>query len=698
MSRPIQWPEAAAPVAEVRVTTRALHDVQLVDSYGWLRDDNWRDVLKDPARLAPDIRAYLEAENRHAAALLAPTEALQERLIAEMRGRIREDDAEPAVPDGAFAYYTRYRSGGDYALVCRQPRWGGEEMLLLDGDAEAKGHGFFQLGRARHSPDHRLLAWAADTRGSEYFTIRVRDLATGEDHDSVPDTTGRMVWLRDSSGFLYVRYDEDHRDREVYLHRLGSAVAEDVLLHREEAPGFFIRLSATQDGAFVTLTIADHETGEVRLVDPADPLAPPRLVAPRQQGVLYEVDRHQGDLIIRTNAGGATDFKLVRAPVARPDRDNWQDLVPHRPGRLILSHVAFARHLVWQERAEALPSVQIRRWVDGVAHSIAFDEPAYTLSASPGYEADTDTLRFTYASLSTPPETYDYDMESRRRTLIKRRELPSGHVPADYVVERLMARAGDCAEVPVSLLYRRGLARDESAPLLLYGYGAYGIAIGAGFRSGILSLVDRGFVYAIAHVRGGMDKGFSWYEDGKRAKKTNTFTDFLAAAEALIAAGYTRAGRIVAQGGSAGGMLMGAIANMRPELFAGIVAEVPFVDVLNTMLDKDLPLTPPEWPEWGNPIDSAADFAAIRAYSPYDNVGAQRYPAMLIEAGLTDPRVTYWEPAKWVARLRATMTGGGPILLRTDMAAGHGGQSGRLKRLADEARVQAFALMATGLA
>ena len=688
------WPQTRPPRARREPVALTRHGVSWSDDFAWLKADNWQEVLKEPGALPADIRAYLDAENRHAARLMRPQRTLMATLVKEMRGRIAEADSDVPVEDGPHAYYRRFRRGGNHPLVCRMPRGGGTETVLLDAEALAHDHAFFALKASRQSPDHRLLGWGADTNGSEYCTLTVRDLATGSDIDSVADTTGRLVWLADSSGFLYVRLDDKHRDNRVFLHRIGQPQTADILLHEETEPGMFIALGQTQDSAFITLTIGDHETSEVRLVDPANPAATPRIVAPRQTGIQYDLDHHQGRFIILTNADSATDFKIVTAPVATPGRDTWVDLVPHEDGRLIEDFACFAGHLVWQERRDAVPALMIRRWRDGESHAIGFDEPSYALSFSAGDEFDTTRLRFTYSSLTTPQETYDYDMETHDRVLRKRRTLPSGHNPGDYLLRRIEAKTDDGALVPVSLLMRKGQRRDGLAPCLLYGYGAYGITMSAGFRSNILSLVDRGFVFAIAHIRGGKDKGYRWYETGKRADKVNSFTDFIAAAEALVATGHTRAGRIVAHGGSAGGLLMGAVANMRPDLFAGIIAQVPFVDTLNTMLDKDLPLTPPEWPEWGNPIESAADFATIRAYSPYDNIKPQAYPAMLVEGGLTDPRVTYWEPAKWVAKLRATMTGGGPIAFFTNMEAGHGGISGRLKRLSEDARVYAFALAA----
>jgi oligopeptidase B len=442
----------------------------------------------------------------------------------------------------------------------------------------------------------------------------------------------------------------------------------------------------------------DHETSEQRLIDLADPDKPPRLIAAREEGVQYSIADRGDELFILTNTDGAIDFKIVTAPLASPERANWRDLIPHRAGVYVLDHDLYSGHLVRLERANALPAIVIRDLTTGEEHAIAFDEAAYSLDTMGSYEFDTTNLRLSYSSMTTPSEVYDYDMTTRARTLRKRQEIPSGHNPVDYVTTRIMATSHDGAEVPISLLHRRDLQRDGRAPLLLYGYGSYGVSIPASFNANRLSLVDRGFVYAIAHIRGGTDKGWGWYLDGKREKKTNSFDDFAACARALIAANYTSAKRIVGHGGSAGGMLMGAVANRAGELFAGIVAEVPFVDVLNTMLDDTLPLTPPEWPEWGNPIESAQDFRTILSYSPYDNIAAKEYPAILAMAGLTDPRVTYWEPAKWIARLRATMTGGGPVLLRTNMGAGHGGASGRFDRLDEVAIVYAFALWAVGMA
>jgi oligopeptidase B len=687
------------PIAPRHPSRRTLHGVTITDDYAWLKDEKWQQVLRDPSLLDPEIRAYVEAENAYAEEKLGPTQALQKTLVAEMRGRIKEDDSGVPTPDGPFAYLWKFREGGQHQQIGRTPRDGGEMQTVLDGDALAKSSDYFKFGGTRHSPDHTLEAWSADLRGSEYFTLRIRRWDTAADlPDILTETSGSVVWGRDSSFFFYVRVDENHRPLKVYRHRLGTAQADDVLVYEEQDTGWFTRIGESASGRFCVISGGDHDTTEERLIDLSIADAEPRLVAPRERGVRYSMADRGDELFILTNEGDAIDFRIATVPLAAPERANWRELVPHRLGTYILGMDLFAGHLVRLERTNALPSIVIRDLATGAEHTIAFDETAYSLDMIGGYEFDTTTLRFAYSSMTTPNEVYDYDMATRQRTLRKRQEIPSGHDPAAYVTTRITAIAHDGAEVPVSILHRRDLVRDGRAPLLLYGYGSYGMAMPASFSANRLSLVDRGFVYAIAHIRGGSDKGWSWYLDGKREKKTNTFDDFVAAGRALIDAQYTSAGRIVGHGGSAGGMLMGAVANRAPELFAGILAEVPFVDVLATMLDDKLPLTPPEWPEWGNPITDAAAFNYIRSYSPYDNVTAQHYPAILAMAGLTDPRVTYWEPAKWVARLRATMTGGGPVILHTNMGAGHGGASGRFSRLDEVAIGYAFALDTVGLA
>ncbi|PWB82240.1 MAG: S9 family peptidase [Methylocystaceae bacterium] len=689
----------APPVAARRSSRKTVHGRVLEDPYAWLAAENWREVLSDPAALPADIAALLTAENAYCETVLAPLAKLRETLLAELRGRIKEDDSEPPWPDGPFAYFERYRQGGEHPLYCRTPRDGGAEEALLDGDALAGDKAFFDIGGIDHAPDHLQLAWSVDDKGSELYSIRTRALCDGADRpDVVAHTDGSLVWSADSKSFYYVRVDDNHRTAQVFRHVIGADPKGDELVVEERDPAWFVALRRSRCGRFAIVAIRGHDASECHLVDLRDASAKARLVAPREQRLRYDVEPHGDDLYIRSNADGAEDFAILKAPLESRSRADWVPVVPHVSGRMIVMGTVYTGHLVWVERENGLPRIVIRAFDGGEQHAIAFDEEAYALRLQTGLEFETDILRFTYSSMTTPEETYDYDMRARTRVLRKRQEIPSGHDPKAYVTHRLFAIAGDGESVPVSILHRADLALAGGAPVLLYGYGAYGHPLSASFDSHALSLVDRGFVYALAHVRGGTDKGWRWYETGKLENKPNSFADFITVARHLVATGYAKEGGVIAQGASAGGMLMGAVANLAPELFSAIIAGVPFVDVLNTMLRDDLPLTPPEWEEWGNPIADAAAFDRLASYSPYDNVKAQAYPAILALGGLTDPRVTYWEPLKWVARLRATMTGGGPVLLRTNMEAGHAGASGRFERLEEVALEWAFALACAGRA
>ncbi|SDR63292.1 oligopeptidase B Serine peptidase. MEROPS family S09A [Rhizobiales bacterium GAS113] len=713
MNAPTALPAVSAPICATKPHKATNHGIVIHDDYAWLKAPNWQEVLKDAGALPADIGAHLEAENAYADACLAPLQPLIETLTAELRGRLEDEDTTAPVPDGPYLYYRRWRSGSQHPCLVRRKRAGGqeeepEEELLIDGESLAAGRGFFQLGPASHSPDHRLIAYAVDEAGSEFFTIRVRDLARNRD---LPDTVANtradavlnargdpVVWSGDGSSFFYVRLDDNHRARTLWRHVIGAPASSDSLVFEERAQGWFVSVHREREGRHASIAVRDHETSEAFILDLDRPEAPPVLVAARQAGIRYEIEIGRDRLFIRTNRDGAEDFKIVEAPLSAPGPAEWRDIVPHRPGVMVLQHAIFARHLVWLEREDGLPRLLIRALASSLEHAVTFEEEAFALSLDAGEEFDTDILRFTISTPARPAETYDYDMVSRERVLVKRQLVPSGHDPDAYVVRRLHADAPDGETIPVTVLHRRDLVLDGRAPCLLYAYGAYGSSVPAQFIAHRLSLVDRGMIYAIAHIRGGTEKGWSWYLNGKRALKENGFSDYLSVARMLIAERYTSAGRIVANGRSAGGMVMGVVANRAPELFAGIVTEVPFVDVLTTMLDANLPLTPPEWPEWGNPIESESDFRTILAYSPIDNIKPRHYPAILAIAGLTDPRVTYWEPAKWVAKLRANSRSGRPILLRTDMSGGHMGAPGRFDRLSEFALTYAFALSVDGLA
>ncbi|ODT89278.1 S9 family peptidase [Phenylobacterium sp. SCN 70-31] len=663
-----------------------------VDDYAWMKDENWQQVLRDPKALRADIRAHLEAENAYTKAMLAGTEALQASLFAEMKGRIKEDDSSVPAPDGPFEYYVRYDLGAEHPIHARRPRGGGPETVLLDEEALSKDHAYFQVGAAHHSPDHALYAWAADTQGSEYYRIHVKDLASGETVGApVESAYGDFCFSPDSQWLFWIWRDENARPAKVF--RRAARGGEDALVYEEADDGMFLGVGVAADDSHILIHVGDQETTELWLIPAAEPTAAPVVAEPRQVGVKYALDHWTDRWVIRTNADGAVDFKLCVSDAAVPARASWRDWIGHRPGHYLAGFATYAEFLVRAERVEALDRLVVTGR-DGTEHVVAFDEEAYALNLEGGYEYATTATRFVYQSPTTPRQWFDYDMATRERTLRKTQEVPSGHDPSQYVARRIFAKATDGAEVPMTLLMRKGTPQDGSAPVLLYGYGSYGHAMEPSFSIRNLSLVDRGWIWATAHIRGGSDKGWGWFLDGRKEKKTNTFTDFIACAEHLIAQGYGSRGRIAAYGGSAGGMLMGAVANLRPDLWGAIVAAVPFVDVLNTMSDTSLPLTPPEWPEWGNPIEDAQAYDRIAGYSPYDQVSAQAYPPILATGGLSDPRVTYWEPAKWVAKLREHATGDAPILLKINMEAGHGGASGRFDFLKEIALDYAFALWA----
>ncbi|TAD88652.1 MAG: S9 family peptidase [Alphaproteobacteria bacterium] len=684
-----------APVAPRRPVVIEQHGQRREDAYGWLRSAVWQQAARDPSCLEPEIRAHLEAENAWTAHWFAPHQPLVQTLSAELKARLKPDEASVPVPDGPWRYGTRYQPGGQHPLWHRLPREGGAETLILDGDAEAKGHPFFRVAAGAPCPHHRLFAYAVDVTGGERYSIRVRDIATGQDlADRIEDAQGDFVWAADGTSLLYTELDEEHRPRRVRLHRLGAPPADAAVVYHEPDPGFFVSIGRTADRRWALITPHDHETSEVWVLPLAELSRAPECLAPRHAGVEYSVEAWGDHWVIITNRDQAEDFQVMTAPLAARDPALWQGLVPHRPGCLILGQSVGLHHHVRIEREAGLPRFVVRTR-DHAERRIAFEEAAYSLGLDGLMEYDQPVLRFTYSSLATPQRVFEEDLVSGERRLLKEQVIPSGHDPARYRVERLFAPAPDGELVPVTVLTQADHPLDGSRPLLLYAYGAYGHAMPASFSPHRFSLVDRGFAYAIAHIRGGTDCGWRWYTNGKRAAKPNSFTDFLAAADTLIAKGVTSAGRIVAQGGSAGGMVMGAITNLRPALFAGVIAEVPFVDVLNTMSDASLPLTPPEWPEWGNPITSVEDFHTIRAYSPYENVRPGRHPAVFALAGLSDPRVTYWEPAKWIAGLRHSNTADTPILLKTNMTAGHGGAAGRYDRLEEMAETICFAVIMT---
>ena len=688
-----------APVARKRPVEIVQHGVTRIDNYAWMRDGDWQEVLRDPVQLDGDIRAHLDAENAFYDGATRDMEALRRQLFEEMRGRIKEDDATVPAVDGEFAYAVRFRKGGEYPVFVRTPRKGGSETVLYDGDLEGEGEEFFRIASVDHSPNHALIAYGVDRLGSEYYDIRIRTVETGEEfEETIPSTDGSVVWAADSKSFYYVERDANQRPKRVRHHIVGTPAGDDLLVYEEPDDSFFLDVDKSQSGDYILISSRKGTTSEYRyLRADAEAGEKPVLIAPRHTDELYSVEHAGEHFYINTNAGDAVDFKIMRAPVASPGREHWEEWLPHEPGTYIRDFVAFKDRLVRLERENALPRIVVSDYAQDDVYEIDFDAAAYDLELLPGYEFDTMTLRFVYETPATPEQVFDFDMASRERVLRKTQEVPSGHDPELYAVERFFITADDGAEVPVTVLRLASTPVDGTAPLLLYGYGSYGLTMPASFNPSILSLVDRGVVYAVAHIRGGSAKGRQWYLDGKLDKKKNTFSDFASAAEELQERGYGRKGETVIYGGSAGGLLVGATLNLRPDLFGGAIAAVPFVDVVNTISDAELPLTPPEWVEWGDPIRDPQAFATIAAYSPYDNIRSDiDYPPILATGGLTDYRVTYWEPSKWIARLREEASGG-PFFLKMNMEAGHAGSAARFERMKERTHDYAFALRLFGL-
>ena len=677
------------PIAPQRPHTITTHGDERADPWFWLREQE-----------DPQTMEYLRAENAFTEAFMQPLEALQEAIYAEIRGRIKEDDNTVPEKEGDYYYYVRFEEGGQYPIYClRQGSDDGPETVLLDVNQLAEGRDYTRVGAFRNSPDHRLAAYGVDFDGSEQYTIRLLDLETGQTlPEAIPGTYYSIEWANDNRTFYYSVLDEHHRPVSIYRHLLGTDPAQDALVYHEDDARFFVGLGKSNSGRFIYVVAGGNNMTEWRFMDANDPQAKLTLVEPRAVDFEYDLADHGDRFFIRHNGDDARDFQLATAPISNPGRANWTEFMAHEPGRPLLDLDAYRDHLVVACRQDGLPQVMIMRLSDNDVHYISgIEEEDFAMSPRGGREFDTTSLRFSYTSMKTPAAVYDYDMDARERVLRKQQEIPSGYDADRYDTRRIWATARDGTSVPISLLMLKGTPVDGSAPLYLYGYGSYGLTMEASFGITALSLVNRGFVFAIAHIRGGMEMGWDWYENGKLLKKRNTFHDFIDCAEHLIAQGYTSAGRIAAAGGSAGGMLMGAVVNERPDLFGCVVAHVPFVDVLNTMLDDSLPLTTMEYNEWGNPND-AEYYRYMRTYSPYDNVRRQAYPSMLVTGGISDPRVTYWEPTKWVAKLRDMRTDENPLLLKIHMDSGHAGASGRFERIKEVAEEYAFILNALGLA
>ena len=686
----------APPRAAKRPATVTHHGIELEDDYAWLRDPNYPEVGSE------EILAHLQAENAWFEARMASHQGRIDALFKEMRGRIKEADRSVPQKDGDWLYWIEFEEGAEYKKWWRRPVHaaddGSADQLILDEPALAEGKEYFRLGAISVSNNGKLLAYSVDDNGSERFTARVKDLATGEHlPDEIPGTLSALLWVAADKGLIYSLANEQWRTDNARLHWLGQRLEEDVELYHEDDEGFRVGASLSANEKWVILATGDHETSEVRLLPAADPLAEPLLVRAREKGVEYDVDEREGVLYLHAN-DTHENFRLATAPLDRPGE--WTTLIEGSDAFYLTGFDLFRDFYVIEGRLGGLDRIEIRYYDDPARiEPVEFPEASYTAGLGNNPEWHMEALRLSYESMVSPASTYDYHVADQRLDLLKVQEIPSGYDADLYTTERLEITARDGTAIPVSVMYRKDRAQNDGAPgpLHLYGYGAYGIAIEPGFSTTRLSLVDRGFAYAIAHIRGGDDLGRAWYKAGKLESRINTFTDFVDVAKGLVERGLTEAGRISISGGSAGGELMGAVVNSDPDLWGAVVAHVPFVDVLATMLDASLPLTPGEWPEWGNPIEDRAAFELIRSYSPYDNVRAQSYPPMLVTAGLNDPRVTYWEPAKWVARLRELKTDDAELLLKTNMGAGHGGKSGRFESLHETAEEFAFILWQMGV-
>ena len=693
-------PPPSPPVARAEPVTDIHHGRSRIDPYRWLQD-----------RESPEVRALLEAENDYTEAVLAPVADLREQLYEEIRGRIKETDLSVPVPDGPWAYYGRTIEGQQYGIHCRRPvpadgtyptipeagvEGPDDEQVLLDENVEAGESDFFEIGIYEVSPDHRWLLWGADRSGDERFRLLIRDLETGQDQDDgLEGLSYGTAWALDNATFFYVRPDEANRPFEVWRHRVGRPAADDELVYREDDERFFVGVGLDKDESYIHVGAGSKVTDEIRVIPADDPTAEPRLIAARRQGVEYSVAHHDDRFIVHTN-DGAENFRIMTAPEDAPGPENWTELIGGSDTVTLSGFDVTSTNLVLFERSEGSTRIRLRSWADG--SYLTVDQPETPSTTWPGANPDpaTTTLRYGYSSMVTPPTLFLLDTETGDRQLLKQQEVLGGFDADRYRTAREWATAPDGTQVPISLVWRADRV-DGPGPCLLYAYGAYEASIDPTFSSARLSLLDRGFAFAIAHARGGGEMGRSWYLDGKFERKQNTFSDVIASARHLVDGGWTTPDQLVLRGGSAGGLMAGAVMNQAPELFAGVVAQVAFVDALNTILDPSQPLTVTEWEEWGNPVDDPAIYDAMAAYSPYDNVEPVPHPSVLATGGFNDTRVNYWEPAKWVQRLRAVGTGDGPILLWTDLGAGHGGPSGRYEAWWDEARILAYVLMVTGV-
>jgi oligopeptidase B len=672
------------PTAKKQPKVTNIHGQALTDNYSWLRD-----------KPNPDVKAYLEAENEYTSAVMKPTLSLQEALYKEMLGHIKETDVGVPYKEGDFYYYARTEQGKQYPIFCRKPGLSGAEQIVLDQNQLAEGERFMNVGLQRVSDDNNLLAYTTDNTGFRQYTLYIKDLNTGELFKEKMHNVGSVAWAADNKTLFYtVEEEKTKRQYRLYRHTLGTPASKDVIVYEDPDERFNVHVYRTRSRDFLIVQTGSHTTSESRYLAANDPAGSWSLIAPRVQDQEYDVD-HRGDqFYIRTNDTGR-NFRLVAAPVSKPGREIWKEVIAHRPDVMLTDIELFQEFYVAVEREKGLPQFRVVNFASGKSRMVDFPEPAYSATPAQNREFKTDKYRYSYQSMVTQSSVYDYDVNTAKSELLKRIEVP-GYDPSLYKSERLFAIAADGVHVPISIVYRKDFKRDGSHPLLLNGYGSYGYTYPISFSSSALSLLDRGFAVAIAHIRGGGDMGKPWHDNGRMMNKKNTFTDFIAVADELVKDKYTSPDKLVITGASAGGLLMGAVTNMRPELFKAVLTKVPFVDVINTMLDASLPLTVPEYEEWGNPNEKPA-FDYMYSYSPYDQLAAKHYPTIMVKTSFNDSQVMYWEPAKYVAKLRTLKTDNNPLLLKTNMAAGHGGASGRYDFLHDTAFDYAFMVWQVGI-
>jgi oligopeptidase B len=682
---------ASAPKINKILNTVKIHNEELIDNYSWIKQKDWKEVILNPSKLNAQVKKYLDEENLFKENQLKDINDIEKKLFEELKSKIKNEDNSVPKKDGNYFYGYKYNKNSEYPIYYRKNITNNSEEIILDCEKKSKTHTYFNVASISHSHDHKHVAYNIDTNGSEYFSIFIEDIQKKELlSPEIKNTTGDIVWSLDNKYIFYVRLDQNHRPTKVFQHKIGSNSEKDLLIYEEKDPSFFCSINLSKTKNYLFIRTADHETSEYLFINLKLNETKPILFRKRIKKIEYDLEHHEKFFLISTNVDNAKNFKIMISH--EESYQKWEEFIPYNKVNLILDFILLKDWLVRLERTEGSENIIILNLNNKDQHKISFDEEAYNLSLDHGYEYETDIFRYSYSSPTTPKSIFDYDCKSKKQELKKTQEVPSGHNKDDYICKKIFATAHDNEKIPITIFYKKGVKLDSNNYLLLYGYGSYGISIPSNFSTNRLSLVDRGIVYAIAHIRGGKEKGYEWYENGKLLNKKNTFLDFISCAEKLCEAKYTSPKKIVAQGGSAGGLLMGYIANERPDLFLGIIAQVPFVDICNTMLDEDLPLTVTEIPEWGDIKNDKKSFLYVKSYSPYDNVKKQNYPHMLVTGGISDPRVTYWEMTKWVAKLRENKTDNNLLLLHMNMTAGHSGASGRFDYLKEIAMEYGFVL------